>query len=159
MELLCKISTGGFHSAWLRVILFGMYKSCPTTNVISRRIGQFSHVIRLAWTGYFLCHSAVVNILEMTEPGFLHPYKDGSGWVSSLCRPGEPHLALQRTQRSSADSSPAGTELRLGCWCIACDLKFTWTAVEIVIMQYYLPESICPSYVNSELFSKSISLL
>lgn len=58
--------------------------------------------------------------------------------------------------RSSSDSSPAGTELWLGCLCIVCYLKFTWKAIEICIIQYYLPEHICPFYVNPKLFSKSI---
>lgn len=59
-------------------------------------------------------------------------------------------------RRSSSDSSPAGTELRLGCLCIVCYLKFTWKATEICIIQYYLPERICPFYLNAKLFSKSI---
>lgn len=58
--------------------------------------------------------------------------------------------------RSSSDSSPAGTELWLGCSCIVSYLKFTGKAIEICIMQYYLPECICPFYVKPKLFSKSI---
>lgn len=128
--------------------------------MISRCISQFSHhfshhVISLICTGYFFAMEQESVSWKWLSQSFSTHSKMPFSW-SVLC------VDLGSSiwpWRSSADSSPAGAELWLGCWCIACYLKLTLTAVEIVIMQYYLQECICPFYVNSELFSKSISFL
>ena len=103
------------------------------------------------------------SILDVTGKNFSAHVEMHIQPVSSLCGPAGLHLAFEKIlgnyrswnyrhwKRPPRSSSPTR------CWmCVFYVTWFTGEPIRIHSMQCYLPECICPIYVNSKLFSKSI---